>query len=323
MERRWARPRDDEAGDEREETCSHTDSPVDDYHHRGGERRRIEEAAAAGRRDGSSSKGKERRRARSRSRSSSRGSRSSSSSSSASSSSSSSSTSSSHSGSSSSSSDGRRRRSKRKSKSKSKSKSKKKSKSKREKRDKKKSKSRKSKDRRHSSSRKHDRKDAKDRKGRKDRKDEHGESQASKNKHAGRSPERLFYERAKYLSAAAAATRLQRALRGHIVRRWSTPTIRRIRAQRKALSLELFDVVLREVVEGELIPDMLIEIITSMDPSSFAPHPQWMQEQIKLSEAILCEVTLPIPCVLLFPTTHVDCAQLSCTRPRTVTNGAK
>ena len=48
--------------------------------------------------------------------------------------------------------------------------------------------------------------------------------------------------------------------------------------------------VLGEVVEGEMVPDVLIEIITSMDPSVFAPHPKWLQQQIQLSEAIISEV---------------------------------
>jgi len=48
--------------------------------------------------------------------------------------------------------------------------------------------------------------------------------------------------------------------------------------------------VLREVVDGEMIPDMLIEIIMGMDPVHFAPHPEWLQEQLQLSEDILGEV---------------------------------
>jgi hypothetical protein len=48
--------------------------------------------------------------------------------------------------------------------------------------------------------------------------------------------------------------------------------------------------VIREVVDIDAIPNLLIEIITSMDPSMFAPHPQWLQEQLQLSDAILSEV---------------------------------
>jgi len=170
---------------------------------------------------------------------------------------------------SSSSSDGRRRR---------KHKNKKKSKSKRDKKSK-----GKSKDSRKHGSRKHDKKDRKDRKHSKD---------GRRGAKASRSPERLFHERGRRMPPrpAAAATRIQRVVRGHIVRRWSTATLRCVRAHRKVLTADIFETVLVEVVEGEMVPDVLIEIITSMDSSVFAPHPKWLQQQIKLSEAIISEV---------------------------------
>ena len=104
------------------------------------------------------------------------------------------------------------------------------------------------------------------------------------------SPDRLFHDRRRLLPPVVAATRLQCVVRGHRVRKWSTPTIRRIRAQRKDLTAELWNMLEREVLESEVIPDLLIEIITSMDAAQFAPHPQWLQQQLLMSEIILGDV---------------------------------
>ena len=141
-------------------------------------------------------------------------------------------------------------------------------------------KSKQSKDRHKSSFRKDDKDDKKGKRGKARRKPD-----------CSRSPERLFYERDKHLQPIAAATRLQRVIRGHIVRRWSNQTLRRIRVQRKALTLELSEMLIREVLEGEVIPDLLIDIITNgHDSAALAPHPPWLQQQLQLAEMILGEV---------------------------------
>jgi hypothetical protein len=116
------------------------------------------------------------------------------------------------------------------------------------------------------------------------------------------------------LNPVAAAARLQRVFRGHIVRQWSTPTLRRIHVQRKALVSELSEMLIREVVEGEVIPDLLIEIITSeRDAAAFAPHPPWLQQQLQLAEGILGEVVfLLFRCLLPCLRAHNNFKPLMC-----------
>jgi len=218
MERKWARPREEHA--EEASNAAHVHDRAGD---RGGERRQSEEA---GRQRRSKKSSHSKASSRSRSNSSSRGRSSSTSSSSSSSSTSSSSCSSS----SSSSSDGRRRRSKHKHRS----------------RKDKSTKSKKSKDSRKSNSQKHDRKskkDKKDKKDKRDKKDKKDSTDRTQQKGSSKHADRLFYARNKYLLPAAAATRLQRIVRGHKVRLWSSPTLRRVRAQRKAVTAELNELV--------------------------------------------------------------------------------
>lgn len=84
-----------------------------------------------------------------------------------------------------------------------------------------------------------------------------------------------------------AALVMQKLVRGFFVRRWSIKRLKELRAQRRALTWDLADSLIKELLEQELIPDLLVEIVTNLSPEAFAPYPGWLKEQLDMAEEVV------------------------------------
>ena len=92
-----------------------------------------------------------------------------------------------------------------------------------------------------------------------------------------------------YLLPRTAANMIQKVFRGHSVRTWTNRKIREMRVLRKDLTRYIMTQILHDVLEKEFVPDILVEVVTSMSPEVFAPHPAWLRDQLAAAEKITKE----------------------------------
>lgn len=65
------------------------------------------------------------------------------------------------------------------------------------------------------------------------------------------------------------------------------PLIRKVRAQRRALTYALAEDIISEYLKQEAVPDVLVEVVTSSSSDAFAPHPEWLRDQIGVANSII------------------------------------
>lgn len=61
----------------------------------------------------------------------------------------------------------------------------------------------------------------------------------------------------------------------------------RVKVQRRALTYALADDIITDYLIREAIPDLLVEVVSSADPDAFAPHPDWLMEQLALADEVI------------------------------------